>query len=59
MNIVKLSPECFLSFSGKCAYIYRKPMGSYFINMFKIIREAWRIRKRKRAQYEHRLNLTR
>lgn len=43
---------------GKCAYIYRETVGSYFINMFKIIREAWRIRKRKQAQYEHRLNVS-
>lgn len=36
--------------SGKCSYVYRTPVGSVFTNIFKIVREAWRIKKRKEAQ---------
>ncbi|XP_045171145.2 solute carrier family 15 member 4-like [Mercenaria mercenaria] len=46
--------------SGKCTYVYRKPVGSIFTNILKIIREAWRMKKRKKAQqYEHRLEFQR
>ncbi|KAL4223586.1 hypothetical protein ACF0H5_017056 [Mactra antiquata] len=36
--------------TGKCTYVYRRPVGSVFSNICKIIREARRIQKRKRSQ---------
>lgn len=46
--------------SGKCTYVYRRPVGSIFANIFKIVREAWRMKKRKKAQqFEHRLEFQR
>ncbi|XP_052261107.1 solute carrier family 15 member 4-like isoform X2 [Dreissena polymorpha] len=34
--------------TGSCSYKYKKPIGSVFITIFKIIREARRIKQRKR-----------
>ncbi|XP_052802379.1 solute carrier family 15 member 4-like [Mya arenaria] len=44
---------------GMRTYRYKKPVGSVFKTIFKIIREASRIKKRKLNAQQHRLNISR
>lgn len=39
---------------GQCTYVFKKPAGSVFINIYKIFRESWRIRKRRSTQQKSR-----
>ncbi|KAK3589154.1 hypothetical protein CHS0354_017122 [Potamilus streckersoni] len=42
-----LTVAMLIFFCGKCSYVIRKPAGSVFKNIYKIVREACRIRRRK------------
>ncbi|KAL3856879.1 hypothetical protein ACJMK2_011587 [Sinanodonta woodiana] len=51
-----LTVAMLIFFCGKCSYVIRKPVGSVFKNIYKIIREACRIRRRRKTHNSSRGN---